>query len=101
MKVLLQLHFDFQGPFGTQMSEQLQALAESINQEPGFIWKVWTENEAAAEAGGVYLFEDEAAARAYLEKHSQRLQAFGVKEVVHKLFYVNEALTAVNHGKLD
>lgn len=65
MKVLLQLHFDFQGPFGTQMSEQLHALAESINQEPGFIWKVWTENEAAAEAGGVYLFEDEACARLF------------------------------------
>lgn len=63
----MQLHFDFQGPFDARMSEQLRDLAESINQEPGFIWKVWTENEAAAEAGGVYLFEDEAAARAYLE----------------------------------
>ena len=64
-KKLLQLHFAFNGPFGSEMSRQLVELAESINQEPGFIWKVWTENEAAAEAGGVYLFEDEACARLF------------------------------------
>ena len=43
-KKLLQLHFAFNGPFGSEMSRQLVELAESINQEPGFIWKVWTES---------------------------------------------------------
>ena len=55
-KKLLQLHFAFNGPFGSEMSRQLVELAESINQEPGFIWKVWTENEKIQEAGGIYLF---------------------------------------------
>lgn len=36
---LVQIHFDFHGPFGAEMSNQLVELAESINQEPGFIWK--------------------------------------------------------------
>ncbi|KAE9795622.1 monooxygenase, partial [Escherichia coli] len=49
---LVQIHFDFHGPFGAEMSNQLVELAESINQEPGFIWKIWTENEANHEAGG-------------------------------------------------
>lgn len=54
---LVQIHFDFHGPFGAEMSNQLVELAESINQEPGFIWKIWTENEANHEAGGIYLFQ--------------------------------------------
>ena len=41
---LVQIHFDFPGPFGAEMSHQLVELAESINQEPGFIWKIWTES---------------------------------------------------------
>lgn len=45
MATLLQLHFSFNGPFGDTMAEQLKPLAESINQEPGFLWKVWTESE--------------------------------------------------------
>lgn len=45
MATLLQLHFAFNGPFGDAMAEQLEPLAESINQEPGFLWKVWTESE--------------------------------------------------------
>ncbi|SUX73930.1 Putative monooxygenase ydhR [Citrobacter freundii] len=48
---LVQIHFDFQGPFGAEMSHQLVELAESINQEPGFIWKIWTENAANPRSG--------------------------------------------------
>ena len=59
MATLLQLHFAFNGPFGDAMAEQLKPLAESINQEPGFLWKVWTESEKNHEAGGIYLFTDE------------------------------------------
>lgn len=54
MKKLLQLHFAFQGPFGSEMSEQLKDLADSINEEPGFIWKIWTESQQNKEAGGIY-----------------------------------------------
>lgn len=53
--------FSFNGPFGDTMAEQLKPLAESINQEPGFLWKVWTESEKNHEAGGIYLFTDEKA----------------------------------------
>ncbi len=100
-KTLVQLHFDFQGPFGDEMSRQLVGLAESINHEPGFIWKVWTENEAGQEAGGIYLFQDEDTALAYVKKHTARLKQLGVDEVVHKVFGVNEPLTTLNHGTLS
>ncbi|WP_434641489.1 monooxygenase [Klebsiella sp. I138] len=100
-KKLLQLHFDFKGPFGAEMSRQLVELAESINHEPGFIWKIWTENEAHQEAGGIYLFQNEETATAYVQKHSARLKHLGVDNVACKIFSVNEPLTALNHGKIS
>ena len=100
MKKLLQMHFSFQGPFGDEMATQLKELAESINHEPGFIWKVWTENRQNQEAGGIYLFENEATALAYVEKHTARLKSFGVDEVIYKMFDINEPLTLINHGKI-
>ncbi|KFC04959.1 YdhR family protein [Trabulsiella guamensis ATCC 49490] len=97
---LLQIHFSFNGPFGEEMSRQLVDLARSINEEPGFIWKIWTENEKNHEAGGIYLFESEETALAYVKKHAARLKTFGVEEVIFKLFDVNATLTGINHGTL-
>lgn len=101
MKKLLQLHFDYNGPVGDEMATQLRELAESINHEPGFIWKMWTENSETKEAGGIYLFENEESALAYLAMHSERLKAFGVEEVISKIFDINPTLTEINHGKLQ
>lgn len=97
---LLQLHFNFRGPFGAEMSSQLTGLAESINQEPGFIWKIWTENEKNQEAGGIYLFEDERSVLAYVKKHTARLKALGVEKIVFKIFDINEPLTGINRGQI-
>ena len=57
MTYLLQVDFKMEGPFGEEMSKGFAELAQSINDEPGMIWKIWTEDAAAKEAGGVYLFE--------------------------------------------
>ena len=97
---LVQIHFDFPGPFGAEMSHQLVELAESINQEPGFIWKIWTENAANQEAGGIYLFQDEDSALAYIKKHTARLKHLGVDDVTCKIFDINEPLTKINHGHI-
>ena len=98
MAVLLQVDFPFEGPFGDAMSGALSELAQSINAEPGFMWKIWTENEHEKTAGGIYLFADEASARAYLTMHTERLAGFGITGVRGKIFDVNPALTEINHG---
>lgn len=98
MKKLLQIHFDYPGPFGDAMSESMKELAESINHEPGMIWKIWTENAQTRQAGGIYLFESEELARAYLKKHTERLKSFGIGQVTCHIFEVNEPLTRLNHG---
>ncbi len=96
VRKLLQIDFNFAGPFGEEMSQTLVGLAESINHEPGFIWKIWTENQADQVAGGIYLFEDEATAKAYLKMHSARLKELGVKKVRGQIFDVNVPLSTLN-----
>ena len=101
MMKLLQVDFGFNGPFGAEMAEALVGLAESINNEPGMIWKIWTENAAQQIGGGVYLFSDEASAQAYLTMHTARLHAMGVAEVRALILDVNQPLTAINNGPLS
>ena len=100
MLKLLQIDFPFSGPFGYQMAEAKKELAISIAEEPGFIWKIWTENESTKEGGGIYLFENEETAKAYLDKHTARLKDFGVQEVHTKIFDVNETLSNITNGPI-
>jgi len=98
MQTLLQIDFPFNGPFGDEMQQAMQPLAESIVQEPGLLWKIWTENPDSQEAGGIYLFSDAQSAQDYLEKHQARLTASGVTDIRAKFFAVNSALTKICNG---
>jgi hypothetical protein len=98
MNVLLQIDFPYEGPFGAEMSEVFAPLAESIAQESGLIWKIWTENRETKEAGGIYLFEDTASAEAYLTMHTARLESFGVEGIRSKLFQTNQPLSRRTNG---
>jgi hypothetical protein len=95
---LVQFDFPFPGPFGTEMENALQDLARSLAQEPGFLWKIWTENAAAKQAGGIYLFKDRASAAVYVAKHSARLAQFGIADPRARIFDVNPGLTRLTHG---
>lgn len=97
---LLQIDFAYRGPFGPEMTRALAGLAQDIAREPGLAWKFWTENEAAGEAGGVYLFADEPSARAYAAKHTARLAAFGIGPVRAKIFDVNPDLSRATRAPL-
>ncbi|TVL07716.1 monooxygenase [Shewanella algae] len=99
MTTLLQIDFEFPAEMmGDALTEQAKPLAESITREPGFIAKIWTENPRSGEAGGIYLFEDEASAEAYACMHSQRVAAMGAHNIRIRLFDVNESLSIITHG---
>lgn len=100
MSYILQVDFPYAGPWGQDMSEAMESLAHSIAEEPGLLWKIWTENEAAGEAGGIYLFKDIPSAEAYLAMHSARLKGFGITHVNGKIFAVNKALSALDRGPI-
>ena len=98
MPVLLQVDFKTEGPFGKEMSEAYSDLAKSIKGEPGFLWKIWTENEENKEAGGIYLFDTRKNAEDYLTMHTARLESFGITGIRGRIFDVNGPLTEMTSG---
>lgn len=101
MSYLVQVDFPFNGPFGYEMTPAFAELAESINNEPGFIMKLWTENEHTSEAGGIYLFDSEEHASQYVNMHTERLKSFGIHTVHAKIFKVNRSLSLINHAPIN
>lgn len=100
MPTLVQFDFPMQGPWGDEMAAVYRELAELIERTPGLRWKIWTENPSTAQGGGIYLFDDDASAEAYIAEHTARLEGFGVTDIRARLFHVNEPLTEVTHGPL-
>lgn len=101
MPTLVQFDFPMQGPWGDEMATVYRELAELIERTPGLRWKIWTENAGTAQGGGIYLFDDDASAEAYIAEHTARLEGFGVTDIRARLFHVNEPLTEVTHGPLS
>lgn len=97
---LLQIDFPIEGPFGEEMTKAFEELAKDIAIEEGLIWKIWTENATNKEAGGIYLFSDENSAKGYLEKHTKRLNSFGIIDINAKIFDVNVPLSLIDKAKL-
>ncbi len=97
---LLQIDFPHNGPYGKDLAIAMTELAESIANEPGCLWKIWTENEITREAGGIYLFSDEETLNNYVEMHTKRLVNYGISNINLKIFDVNEHLSAITHAVL-
>ena len=96
---MLQLNFRF-NLSGSEYEEAVAPLAEQFATLPGLRWKIWMINEAEQEAGGIYLFEDEASVKSYLEgplaaevTSHPALSNFSVKQ-----FDVMGSLTEITHG---
>ena len=100
MATILQVDFPFQGPWGEDAVPALSDLANLITQTPGLRWKIWTENPSEGVSGGVYCFDDEASARAYMAEHEARLTNFGITGIRALFLDANEGLTAINGGPL-
>ena len=63
---ILQLNFKLDVP-REDYEEAVWPLAADFAEVPGLVWKIWLLNEAASEAGGLYLFEDGASLTAFLD----------------------------------
>ncbi|AZV93943.1 monooxygenase [Bordetella sp. J329] len=100
MPYLLQVDFPYPGPWGAAMTAAMTDLAASIATEPGLIWKIWTESPDTGEAGGIYLFEDQNSAQAYLDMHAARLRSFGIAQVNAKIFAVNPGLSLLDRAPI-
>ena len=63
---ILQINYKLNGPRAKYEKENLP-YAQPIADVPGLRWKVWIINEAKSEAGGIYLFDNDAAVQAFLD----------------------------------
>ncbi|MBO3099727.1 monooxygenase [Gelidibacter pelagius] len=95
MAVIMHVDFPHKDVWGKEMASQMKELAQSINKEPGFIWKFWTESNQDEMAGGVYMFDTRENAENYLKMHSARLGEFGYSDIRGKVFEINEELSNI------
>ena len=98
---ILQLNFKF-NVSRVEYEQAVSALASEFAAVPGLRWKIWMINEAEQEAGGIYLFDDEASVKALLEgplvaqvTSHPALSDFSVKQ-----FDVMEDVTAITRGPI-
>ena len=61
---ILQVNFKF-NVAREQYESTVAPMAQQFAEVPGCIWKVWLMNEKDSEAGGIYLFADEASVDAF------------------------------------
>jgi putative monooxygenase ydhR len=98
---LLQVNAKFSIPRAEIEAAWLDA-AQPIADWPGLRWKVWLMNEAEREAGGIYLFESDAAAQSYLAGPivASLKSSPAISNISAKLFDVLERHTAITRGPL-
>lgn len=95
---LLQVNFSFDIP-GDQLVQALAPAAESYAAVPGLIWKLWTINEEKGEAGGLYLFKNEAALQTFLESPlAPKLERSREKSI--KQFNIIKDLSEITRGPI-
>ena len=97
--MLLQLNFKY-NVTREEYEGAVSPLADKFAAVSGLRWKIWIINETETEAGGIYLFEDEASLKALLESelaagviNHPALSDFSVKT-----FAVMDEITAVTRG---
>ena len=98
---LLQIDFPSRGPWGEELTNMARGLAHHLNEVPGLVWKIWTENSRTGDCGGVYLFTDESSANNFLAHHRLRLDSMGIKDVRAKIFDVNESLSHITRAPIE
>ena len=97
--MLLQLNFKFNVP-RADYEGAVSPLADQFAALPGLRWKVWIINEAESEAGGIYLFDDEASLKAYLDSDLAAgvMNHPALSDFNAKTFAVMDEVTAVTRG---
>jgi len=93
---ILQINYKLTGPRAEYEKENLP-YARPIADIPGLRWKVWIISEAQSEAGGIYLFDDDAAVDAFMDGPIIA-EMKGDPTLSIKAFDVIEELTTITRG---
>ena len=100
-EIMLQLNFNF-SVSKEEYEQAVSPLADKFANVSGLKWKIWILNEEKSEAGGIYLFENQAALDDYLVGSLAKivtthpaLSNFSVKQ-----FGIMKDITKVTRGPL-
>lgn len=98
---IVQINYKFGIP-AADLSKALMPAAQAIADSTGLQWKIWLVNEADSEAGGIYLFDDEAAVNAFLGGPIVGALKTNpaVSDIRVKMFDVSEPHTLVTRGPI-
>lgn len=98
---LLQINFNF-SVSSMEYGQAVKSLVDQFEKLPGLVWKIWTMNEENKEAGGIYLFEDQASLNEFLASPLAKtvtshpaLSNFSVKQ-----FAIMKDLTETTRGPI-
>jgi hypothetical protein len=96
---VVQMTFKLNMP-GKEYARAIAPLAHSVADVTGLRWKIWLLNESTHEAGGIYLFEDEDSANAFLRGQlvEQVKSAPIIADLHTTQFAVLDSLTAITRG---
>lgn len=94
----LQVNFKYNVPAEALMAGTAKS-ADEIANKPGLRWKIWIYNDETKEAGGLYLFENDASADAYAEWVTNALENNpAASSITVKKFDINADATATTRG---
>jgi hypothetical protein len=98
---LVEINFKLTVP-GAEYEQAVAPLAQTVADVHGLQWKIWLLNEHTQEAGGVYLFTDQASARAFLDSSlvTQIKGAPILSDFRTAQFDLLDNLTAITHGPI-
>lgn len=116
MAKILQVNYRFPKPIKEVSKEEMDKImsfavegAKHLATVPGLRWKIYLMNPETGEVGGIYLFDDEASFKAYLDgplMTQRKAGKFGdgvrvispIRDVTIKQFDVMDELTKITHG---
>lgn len=98
-EMILQVNFKF-NVTKAEYEQAASALAGEFASVAGLRWKIWTMNDAASEAGGVYLFDSESSLEAYLAGPlAEQVKSHpALSDMSVKKFEVMPGVTATTRG---
>jgi hypothetical protein len=96
---ILQINFKL-NVSAQEYERTIAPLAEAFTAVDGLQWKIWLLNPSEGEAGGIYLFEDDAAVEAFLAGPlvAEIKRAPFLRELSAKRFDVMAEVTAATRG---
>ena len=95
------LHLKYDGEITEEFKAGNIRLAESIANDPGILWKIWTHEEGTNHFGSTYLFEDLEQLVEYKAMHIKRLSDIGITEITDHVFDIMEDVSRITGAPLE